>query len=98
MLINGLVVRNSQHQSVMTVFGDTKATLFEGNLVCEGTVSAANLSYNPWWVAGKVDGTTLTILKIKAGILSRSQDLLVMLLVCLTLNGSGILTRMEVII
>jgi hypothetical protein len=63
--INGLIVRNSQNQSVMTVFGDTKATLFEGNLVVEGTLSAANISYNPWWVAGKVDGATLTILKNK---------------------------------
>ena len=63
--INGLIVRNGQNQSVMTVFGDTKAALFEGNLVVEGTLSATNISYNPWWVAGKVDGTTLTILKNK---------------------------------
>jgi hypothetical protein len=41
--IDGLTVRNSSNQSVMTVFGDSKATLFEGNIVCEGTISALTL-------------------------------------------------------
>ena len=35
------------------------------DLTVSGTLNATNISYNPWWIAGKVDGTTLTILKNK---------------------------------
>ncbi len=35
------------------------------NLTVSGTLTASSISYNPWWVAGKVDGATLTIVKNK---------------------------------
>ena len=40
--IDGVQIRNGSNQSIMTVYGNTKATQFEGNLGCEGKVSALN--------------------------------------------------------
>ena len=35
------------------------------NLTVNGSLNASGISYNPWWVAGKVDGATLSILNDK---------------------------------
>ena len=34
--IDGVQIRNGSNQSIVTVYGNTKATLFEGNITCEG--------------------------------------------------------------
>ena len=47
----------------MRVNPDADMTI--NNLTVSGTLNAVGLNYNPWWVAGKVDGATLTILKNK---------------------------------
>jgi predicted acyltransferase (DUF342 family) len=41
--MDGIQIRNGSNQSIMTVSGNSKATLFEGNITCEGKVSANKL-------------------------------------------------------
>jgi hypothetical protein len=49
----------------VTGFVNAQSATIATNLIVNGSLTANNISYNPWWVAGKVDGATLTILKNK---------------------------------
>ena len=54
-----IAFRNSLDNTI-AVFYDDKTTIFQGNMTVNGNISANNIK--PFWIAGKVDGSTLSIL------------------------------------
>ena len=56
---------NGVTSTVSTIGINPAGDMTIGNLTVNGTLTANNLSYIPWYVAGRYDGVNMTLLKNK---------------------------------